>query len=206
MNKKIIITNIVKNEITINNCYNFKVPYDIFKEMGLKLDLDITDVYNKLMYKCMLYKGFRSLNVSFKTKKEISLKIEREYCNNEYFKSINNKIKNKVIEYLEEKEYINDYEYSVNYIQNRSNKSILQLKKSLIVKGVDKEIVEKCIKDYKEENGLDNERENIFKILDKSIHKLDDEKEKRKIFNKLLYRGYSYGTIKEIYNEIKNKK
>lgn len=199
----ITITNIVKNEVTVNDCYTFKVPYDILNNMALKKDKDITLIYNKLILKCMLNKSLKSLSISFKIKKEISLKLDKEYCNNEYFKIINNKLKIKVLEYLEQKGYINDYEYAKNYIYTRNNKSIIYLKKYLLSKGIDKTILDKCILEYKEEFGLEKEKENILKFFEKNLNKLEDEKEKRKIFNKLLYKGYSYNLIKNIYNELK---
>ena len=67
-----------------------------------------------------------------------------------------------VIKKLEEYGYISDEDYAGSFIRSVSNKSIKELKFSLVSKGINNEIIEKAI-----ENAEINEEERILKLAEK---------------------------------------
>ncbi len=103
----------------------------------------------------------------------------------------------KVVEELKSYGYINDLDYALSYIEDRlrlNPKGSYGLKMELRQKGVKDSIIEKAI-------DMSEIDESIYikqLIIKKRFDLQDmDEKEKKKLYDFLLRRGFSYGIIKD---------
>ncbi len=113
-------------------------------------------------------------------------------------------LSNSIIEYLTEKKYIGDHEFTEWWINNRvdfRNLSRKQIKYELLSKGVSENIIEENLNNiYPPED----EKGKILKIIEKKYKDIDLQsvglKEKQKIVSYLLRKGYNYELIKELFN------
>ena len=97
----------------------------------------------------------------------------------------------KVIEKLEEYGYVSDEDYAGSFIRSTGNKSVKELKFSLISKGVKQEIVERAI----EEAEVD-EVETIERLAEKFMRYKENTKENRtKLLSYLYRKGFEYSAI-----------
>jgi len=100
----------------------------------------------------------------------------------------------KVIEKLENYGYISDQDYAESYVRSVSNKSIKELKYSLIAKGVKEDLVEKIL----EEQEID-EAETIKKLAEKFMRYKENTKEnKNKLIQYLYRKGFKYSQITSV--------
>lgn len=113
-------------------------------------------------------------------------------------------LSNSIIEYLTEKKYIGDHEFTEWWINNRvdfRNLSRKQIKYELLGKGISESIIEENLNNiYPPED----EKGKILKIIEKKYKDIDLQsvglKEKQKIVSYLLRKGYNYELIKELFN------
>lgn len=102
---------------------------------------------------------------------------------------------NKVIKNLVEIDYINDYQYAIKYITEKTKlqpKSIKMLSMELSYKGISDDIINKALEE------IDLDEDNIaYKLLKKKFSKLTsfDEKNIQKMRSFLANRGFSYRQI-----------
>lgn len=100
----------------------------------------------------------------------------------------------KTIEKLQSYGYINDEVYAENYIKTYSGvKGIKKLKYELILKGVEKNIIDKKVEELFDE---EEEFKNCLNICKKYLkNKNIDSKTYQKLSNHLASKGFSYGII-----------
>lgn len=148
------------------------------------------DAYQKLVERIQLdkakFKALDSISRGSKSEKQMREKlIQAEY-------SIY--IVEEVISFLKKYNYINDEEFARRYVDSKSqysHKSLRQIQSELYKKGV---AVDR-IKDYCEESEQ-REEENIEYFLNKfKYNSVLDFKQKQKIINRLLTRGFSYSQV-----------
>ena len=106
----------------------------------------------------------------------------------------------KVIEELKKYGYVDDYDYALSYINDRvrlNPRSAYAIRMELRQKGVKDSVITEAL----EEADID-ETGGIKRLIEKKTGgDLDlDEKEKKRLIDFLLRRGYSYGKIKEAIN------
>lgn len=100
----------------------------------------------------------------------------------------------KVVNKLEEYGYISDEDYAGSFIRSTKNKSVKELRYSLMLKGVKDEIVEKAIGDAEI-----NEEETILKLAEKFMKYKENSSENRKKLLAYLYRkGFEYSAIQSV--------
>lgn len=128
-----------------------------------------------------------------RTEKEVRKKCENLEYTSEYIEEI--------IEYLSENLYINDKKYVEKYIQNvmrLKNASIYEIKIDLIKRGVPEEYIEEYIN-----NNIDEleefEKQSAVKLVNKKIKGAEIDKVKRYLISK----GYSYGSISNAIDNLK---
>lgn len=100
------------------------------------------------------------------------------------------------VDYLKSFGYIDDFRYASAYIRcHQSEKSRLQLEMLLQKRGVPSNVIEQAL----EEEYTDNEEQLIQKLLIKKHYDPEqmDQKEKYKIFQYILRRGFSGAQIKK---------
>lgn len=204
-----IITNIIQNkrfknyyDIYIDDEYLFFVTYKELKFLKLKENDLLSEeilhkIYRDYVYPRAKNRAFRLLQRRDMPKKEIIKKL-KETGYNQY-------IINKVIEFLEEYNFIDDRKYTEKYINyNKTKKSLKQINVELIRKGISKDIVEE-FSDYTEIC----EEDIAYNLIYKKYKNLDtiDNKIKRRMISYLMRKGYNYGLISKVINQfIQNEK
>ena len=115
-------------------------------------------------------------------------------CKKIYEKKIDKGYIEQIIKRLEEKKYIDDFEFARWYVENRLVKkgvSQKRLQMELMKKGVSREIIDEVL------DGRD-EREEIRKMIEKKQAKYDDS---QKLMAYLCRQGFSYDLVKELVEE-----
>lgn len=169
------------------------IKYDL-KE-GLEIDLSyIAKVIAEDNYGKGKNYALKIIERGMKSKKELQDKLKlKEYSEGDI---------DRIISFLSEYGYVNDDQYAKYYIESYKNtKSRLLIKHALILKGIDKDIIEKYllfIEDDAERNkakALAFKKYNLLKGKDKNCMR-------KKIGDMLIRRGYEYHLIKSVINEI----
>ena len=91
-----------------------------------------------------------------------------------------------IIEYLKEAGYINDYSFivkQVNEYMNLKNMSIQEIKYKLVVKGIERKLIEKYIKDNQEELE-EYEKKSAKNIKIKKTGQMDEQEIKQYLYKK----------------------
>lgn len=100
------------------------------------------------------------------------------------------------VAYVESYHYIDDFRYACSYIRcHQSEKSRIQMKMTLAQRGVPSGVIDRAM----EEEYEDNEEELIRKLLEKKHYDPEqmDQKEKYRIYQYLLRKGFSISNIKQ---------
>ncbi len=187
--------------VTLDCDISFVLYKGEIKKFRLKegdiLDCDKLNAIYEVLYKRARERALYMLDDSYKTKKQIVDKlILGKYPEN---------IINKVIEYLEEYDMINDFRYAMLYIEYKGeSKSKIQIIQDLYKKGIKKDTVDMAF-----EESEFSDKQSLKKIIKKKITKynLEDKKELNKFYRFLLSKGYKYDDIKRelaLYNQSYN--
>lgn len=103
------------------------------------------------------------------------------------------------IEYVKSFHYVDDYRYACTYIRyHQSEKSRLQLKMKLYERGVASDLIEEAL----EEEYSGEEEQLIDRLLEKKHYDAEtaDQKERQKIYQYLMRRGFRPETIRRRMN------
>ena len=171
---------------------------DVCIKYGLKKDKDIDqetiDGYIIESEKITAYnKVIKYLKSSLKTRKQL-----REYLNKKEYNAVTiDYVLDKLVEYG----YINDEYYASSYINTYKNKyGNSRLRTNLLVKGVSKDIIDKCLEDVSKEDMVDSLEKVAAKYLK---NKTIDKDVLIKLSRFLAYRGYDFDQINSYVNTIK---
>lgn len=107
------------------------------------------------------------------------------------------------IDYVKSYHYINDTRYANNFITSRSGSmSKSKIRQKLILKGIDKELIDEQLKAYGED-GNDTEKELLRRLMLKKCKELplSDFQEKNKLFAYLYRKGFAISDIECVYRE-----
>ena len=118
-----------------------------------------------------------------------------------YDKDYSKRVVDYVIEKCKSYGYIDDEKYAQSYVfQNRKLKGKLKLKQELMLKGIDKKIIDDVLADYDEEDGC------LILARKKALNKdLDDPKVYAQLVRFLQYRGYDWEQIKKSIDKVREK-
>jgi len=108
------------------------------------------------------------------------------------------------LEYVKNYRYVDDYRYSVSYITCYGSKwSRQKILSNLLTKGVDKKCIQKAFNEVSDKGDMVSEENLIKEILKKKHYDAHsaDAKAKRKMYQHLLYKGFSSGAIGKILGE-----
>lgn len=178
----------------------------IKQKYGLKVNDDISSLYDDISYEAALEKGIFLISLKDRTKKELYKKLEEKYQNK-------NSIK-KAIKKLEELGYVNDLDYSISYIKNKKYGKN-RITYDLIQKGIEKKIVELAYEELETEENIDDKRlETLIKKNEKKLayknsdlkkeEYLKQLKEEQKFIQFLARQGFSLDKIFEKIKEYKS--
>lgn len=152
------------------------------------------------------YNYGKSIAYKFLSYKPRSIK---EVKNKLTYKKISKESVEKIIEHLKKYQFLNDESYAKMYLEQRINnksmgKSMVQFK--MIDKGIDKEMISKVIEEnYPEDKQIESGKKLLEKYLKKK-QKIEDKQElKKKCYQYLFSRGFSYGIIAQILNISENE-
>lgn len=142
-------------------------------------------------YAAFLYLGRRSL-----TYKQMVDKLQKKEYSEETIKE--------VMEYLEELNYINDSEYTRRYVADAVNlkkHGKHRIKQDLRLKGISPHIVDEIFEEL--EPDTNEVLRNLVEIKSKNMD-INIPKEKNRLINFLIRRGFSYDDIFHVLNEFTN--
>lgn len=151
---------------------------------------------SKLMDSCLRFLSYRP-----RSQKEVEDYLAKKISQREDIKFSQAKESNliaEIIAKLQKYKYINDLEFAKWWIESRSKSSPRGkrvLKLELIIKGIDKELVEELLDELPDQAGL--AKKALVKKI-KKWHKLSPIEFKKKLYLYLSSRGFDFDTIKEV--------
>lgn len=187
---------------------NKKNKYSIFITDGSNFDI-IEDTLVKFnLYKGMEIESELIEKIKIENDKlEAAQSVYRFLLNKKTEKEVNIYLKNKgyndvliesTIQYLKEKNFIDDEKYAQLFINDKLKINMYgrnKIKMALLLKGIDKTIIDKYIR------GIDSdiEMQNLLKQAKKKYLSIKDSKNStQKLYNYLINKGYSYDMIKTV--------
>ncbi|MGL6098098.1 MAG: regulatory protein RecX [Fusobacteriaceae bacterium] len=175
---------IVKNKIFVENGVEFTVSGDIISKFELKKKEFLQDLeYEELLEIACENYVYYLLNIKNYFKKDLEIKLQQRYKNK--------RVVLRVLEKIDEKGYMDDYDSAQNFILTHKNYGTEKLRFYLARKGISKELVDELL-----EQNKDSQLENLRKIILKM-----NEKPKEKVIESLMRKGFSYIDIKNMLNE-----
>ena len=166
------------------------ISKDIIYMYSLKVDMDIRNIYDELIFESMKYKALYIIGLRSRTELELRNKLKEKYSKHNFH------IIDDVILKLKDMNLINDYEYANYYVKCNMNKGKNKIKKYLLAKGIYNNVLDEILSEFSDE--LYNEE--ILKV--KEILEKNKGIPVEKIFRKLITMGYSYSVV---YKVVKTK-
>ncbi|MCM8800660.1 MAG: recombination regulator RecX [Candidatus Omnitrophica bacterium] len=140
--------------------------------------------------------AFLLLRFRPRTEKEISQRLKK--------KGFSEEVIEKILVFLRKNNFINDASFAQAWIESRLKKplGINRIKQELILKGIDKAIIDskinEILKDYSEEKIVTEIARKRFKRLEN----LPIDKTKRRIYDYLLRRGFSQEIVNDVISRL----
>ena len=190
---------ITKYNIYIDGEYVFALPMQDIAYFHLKEGKEVAEKTVLFIKESLIYiqaqdKALHYVGYKLRTEKEVRRKLE-EY-------DFAEDVIEKVLAFLKNYKYVDDREYAVHYIKERlrlSPRGGFALRMELLQRGVSEEICEEVLG----ETEL-LETENAVLWLERKTRGQwpPDEKKKKQLYGFLQRKGYSYGVIKEAFEEM----
>lgn len=201
-----IIIKIARNKLYLSTEEIMDVSPFIRQRYELKVNDDISSLYDDISYEASLEKGIFLISLKDRTEKEIYKKLSEKYQNKEAVK--------KAVKKLKELGYLNDLDYSISYIKNKKYGKN-RITYNLIQKGIEKKIVELAYEELETEENIDDKRlETLIKKNEKKLayknsdlkkeEYLKQLKEEQKFIQFLARQGFSLDKIFEKIKEYKS--
>lgn len=153
--------------------------------------------YTDIFLKCKEC-AFYYLNKKRHTKKELIEKlVKREY---------DVSVAKEVADYLEEANYIDDYDYARRYIHDAvviKKYGLERIKRDLFLKGIDRMVIDEVVRNME----IDT-KSVLNELIRKKALNMDfyDEKQLNKLQGFLLRRGFKFNEINDSLSEYRTKK
>lgn len=134
------------------------------------------------------------------------LRSEHELRQRLQKKAFNKEIIEKTISFLKAKGFIDDNYFAGSWIQSRIKKplGISRLKQELLLKGVDKAIVDSQINEIKKNYSEESVVREIAKDRLNKLKAIDIQKARRRVYAYLLRRGFSPEIVIDVLAQSKN--
>ena len=181
--------------IFIDNEFKFGLSAVDVAFFKLKIDDEIAEErYNYILDNVIFCKArdraLKYLSFKARTEYEVIKKLqEYDYSEEIIFR---------VLEILKKYNYIDDELFSKSYIKDRvhlKGYGKFKIKYELQERGIHESIIEECLS-----NAPLSELENAIKYISKKTKNPSDQKERNRIYNALLRRGFSYEIIKQAFD------
>ncbi|HEA47221.1 MAG TPA: regulatory protein RecX [bacterium] len=144
--------------------------------------------------------AFKLLSYRPRSIKEIEDRLKK--------KDYSSRVISEVTKNLKRLKFLDDREFARMWVENRIRTKPMgryRLYQELIQKGIDRELIEKTLGNYQEEEEIELAKELIRRKLKRSYQNLDEVTTKRRLYGFLQRRGFSYDTIQEVLKIIKEK-
>ena len=142
--------------------------------------------------------AFKLLSYRPRSIKEIRNRLKK--------KDYSSKVILEVIKNLKRLKFLNDKEFAKMWMENRIRTRPMgryRLKQELIQKGIDRDLIEKTLSNYREEEEIELARELTQRKLRRSYCSLNRLTAQRRLYGFLQRRGFSYDTIQEVMKELR---
>ena len=194
-----IIIKISRNKLYLSTEEIMDVSPFIRQRYELKVNDDISSLYDDISYEASLEKGIFLISLKDRTEKEIYKKLSEKYQNKEAVKKLG---------------YLNDLDYAISYIKNKKYGKN-RISYNLSQKGLEKKTIELAYEKLESEGNIDDKRlEILIKKNEKKLaHKnssltkeeyLKQLKEEQKLIQYLARQGFSLDKIFEKIKEYKS--
>ncbi len=135
-------------------------------------------------------KSLNYISRSMKTIKQVADYLKR--------KGFEESVIVKAIDKLKNYKYVDDELYASMYVESqKGSKGEIRLKQELLLKGVDKEIIQTKLSNLDQQDSLLAAKKTAQKFIK---NKQQDEKLKLKLYRHLLSRGFDYETVNSVAN------
>lgn len=195
------VNNQKRYSIYIDEKFAFGVSEEDLIYFKLKENSEITEQRYNYIMEYVIYtkakdKAYKFLGYKARSEKEVRDKLTKENYPQE--------IIDRIIELFKHYNYINDENYTKAYINNRIKfkpQAKRMLKYELAQKGIDSDTIENII----DSSNID-ETDIAINLLQKRLKNKKDieQKEKQRIYNYMLRRGFDYETINKAFKEVLN--
>ena len=192
-----------RRSIFVNNKFLCGVDEEIVAILGLKVGQEVDKKrIKKILRKEEIKKAkdyaFKLLSYRPRSIKEIEDRLKK--------KDYSAKVILEVIKSLKRLKFLNDKEFSRMWVESRIKTRPMgryRLYQELIQKGIDRDLIEKTLNNYREEEEIKLARELAQRKLKRSYQNLDEVTTKRRLYGFLQRRGFSYDIIQEVMKELK---
>jgi len=142
--------------------------------------------------------SFKLLSYRSRSIKEIEDRLKK--------KGYSSRAISEVVKNLKRLKFLNDKEFAKMWVESRIKTRPMgryRLYQELIQKGIGRDLIEKTLSDYREEEEMKLARELAQRKLKRSYRNLDEVTTKRRLYGFLQRRGFSYDTIQEVMKELR---
>ncbi len=169
----------------------------------LKINDEISEEKLEQILEALVYikardTAFKFLSFKARTEKELYNKlIEKEYSED---------VSLKIVEEMKKYKYVDDLAYAQNFLKEKiefKGVGTSKIKFLLSQKGVSREVIDSL---FEESLFYDEQLEKVKELIEIKTRRIDilniTDKEKKKIYDFLLRRGYNYSIINEAFKDI----
>lgn len=140
--------------------------------------------------------AFLLLKFRLRSEREIAQRLKRRKFSEEIIR--------KTIEFLREKEFLNDSLFAKSWIESRIKRpfGLRRIKEELKVKGLDKEIIEERISEVKEGYSEEAVVEQLARMRLGKLKGIEALAARRRVYAYLIRRGFSPEVVTEVINQL----
>jgi len=184
--------------VFVDDEYSFSLSDEAVIEYGLTVGKDVNtlpleEIYIEDQYRQALSSAFNHMSRSEKSEKQLSDFL--------YKKEFSQKTVNRVIARLKELNYLDDFVFARNFIENSKNAGVNAIKMKLKMRGISDAIINEALQDISEDDQLSRAMELAQKQLPKYA-KYETYDQKRKINDFLYRKGFQWDVIKSAVERI----
>ena len=143
-------------------------------------------------------KGYAFLLLKFRqrSEKELEQRLKR--------KKFSEEIIRKTVEFLREKEFLNDNLFAKSWIESRIKRpfGLRRIKEELKDKGLDKQIIEEKISEVKESYSEEAVVEQLARMRLGKLKGIEAFAARRRVYAYLIRRGFSPEVVTEVINQL----
>lgn len=190
--------------IFLDDEFAFGLDEGVFLDSGICKYMELEEDYIEETLKKEDYKKAENYAIYLISQREYT---EKKLSDKILSKGYNEEQSEKIIDKFKKYGYINDDSYAERFVRTKqkvSKNGKYKIKSSLYERGIDKDIIDKCMNEYDEDIELENAKTLVIKKAKLLKNKnLDKYKLGQKITTYLASKGYAYEIIRKAINSCK---